>query len=74
MRPEIPFFVLNLFWVSHQCIIKVNCPGFGSVNITVDDLHVVDEIVFEVFGLEEVGEEIVDDGGGFVVFDDVEPH
>jgi hypothetical protein len=44
------------------------------VNITVDDLHVVDEIVFEVFGLEEVGEEIVDDGGGFVVFDDVEPH
>jgi hypothetical protein len=27
-----------------------------------------------VFGLEEVGEEIVDDGGGFVVFDDVEPH
>jgi hypothetical protein len=74
MCPEIPFFVFNLFWMSHQCIIKVNCAGVGSVDITVDDLHVVDEIVFELFVLEEVGEEIVDDGGGFVKFDDVEPH
>jgi hypothetical protein len=74
MGPEIPSFILDFLRMSHQRIIKINIPCFSSVHITVDDLHVIDQVVFEVFGLEEVGEEVIDGGRAFVVLDDVEPH
>lgn len=43
------------------------------VDIAEDDLHVIDEVVFEMFGFEQIGEEVVDLVGAFVVLENVEP-
>jgi hypothetical protein len=45
-----------------------------GVDIAEDYLHVVDEVVFEMFSLKQIGEEVVYLAGTFVVLENVEPN
>lgn len=64
----------HFFWMGQDGVVKIDSPVSLTVDVAIDNLHIIDEVVFEVFVFDLFSEEVVNLQRTLLELQQIKPH